>query len=251
MRFLRGSLCLNCEASQFPCLQEDSGEHGAVEPAGVGVAQRWVVRREQMQAVGQKIVSAVGEAVLGFAGDDAGFEQESEIAVEGYFSQADDDADARQSLDLRGKVRAAVANLLRVGLVSRRGAADDRGDPGMTELEAVVAVDGAGFRGEAEFVEDGVHEVAGAIAGEGAAGSVGSVGARGEAEDEDSGARVAKAGNRTGPVGLVLVGATFGFADAAAVVAKADATFTGNDGFANLLEERRRHLCAGGYHCIP
>ena len=74
----------------------------------------------------------------------------------------------------------------------------------MSQLEAVVAGDGAGFAGEAEFVEDGVHEVAGAVAGEGSAGAVGSVGAGGEAEDEDSGAGVAKARNGAGPVGLVL-----------------------------------------------
>jgi hypothetical protein len=35
--FLR-SKGLDSEASQFPCLQEYSGEHGAIETAGVGVA---------------------------------------------------------------------------------------------------------------------------------------------------------------------------------------------------------------------
>ena len=212
---------LDGEAGQFPCPQEDSGEHGAVEAAGVGVAQRRVVGGEEMQAVGKTILGAVGEAVLGFAGDDAGVEQVGEIAVEGDLSEADDDADARQGLDLGGEMGGAVANLLGEGLVAGRGAADDRGDPGVAELEAVVAGDGAGFAGEAEFVQDGIHEVAGAVAGEGTAGAVGSVGAGGEAEDEDSGAGVAEAGDGAGPVGLVLVGAAFGFADAAAVVAKA------------------------------
>ncbi len=99
-------------------------------------------------------------------------------------------------------------------------------------------------------MEDGIHEVAGAVAGEGAAGAVGSVGSGGEAKDEDAGAGVAEAGNGAGPVGLVLVGAAFGFADAAAVVAEAGTTLTGNDGFVNLLEERRGNLCGGRGHCI-
>jgi len=60
-------------------------------------------------------------------------------------------------------------------------------------------------------VEDGVHEVAGAIARERAAGTVGSMGSGSQAEDEDAGARVAEAGNGAGPVDLVDVGATAGF----------------------------------------
>ena len=183
--------------------------------------------------------------------NDAGVEQVGEIAVEGDLSEADDDADARQGLDFGGKVGGAVANLLGERLVAGRGAADDRGDPGVAEFEAVVAGDGAGFAGEAELVQDGIHEVAGAVAGEGAAGAVGSVGAGGEAEDEDAGAGIAEAGDGAGPVGLVLVGAAFGFADAAAVVAKPGAAFAGDDGFVNLLEELSRNLCAGRVSLHP
>jgi hypothetical protein len=246
-----GVVDLVWKASQFPCPQKDSREHGAIEAASVGVAQGWVVCGKQMQAVGKKILGAVGEAVLGFAGDDACFDQEREIAVEGYLSQADDDADTRQSLDLSGEMTGAVANLLGVRLVAGRGASDDGGDPGVAELEAVVAADGAGFAGEAELMKDGIHEVAGAVAGEGAAGAIGSVGAGREAEDEDSGAGVAKAGDRPGPIDLVLIGTAFGFADAATVGAKAGAALAGDDGFMNLLEELRRYLCVGGCHCIP
>jgi hypothetical protein len=81
------------------------------------------------------------------------------------------------------------------------------------------------------------------------------MGARSEAEDEDAGAGVAEAGNGAGPVSLILIGAPFCFAYAAAVVAKTRAAFTGDDGLTDLLEERRRlcvdSLCVGGCHCIP
>jgi len=120
----------------------------------------------------------------------------------------------------------------------------------MAELEAIVAGDGAGLAGQAKLVQDGIHEVAGAIAGEGTTGAVGSVGAGGKAKDENAGAGVAKAGNGARPVGLILVGTAFRFADAAAVVAQARTALTGNDGVANLVEEWGRILCIERWHCI-
>lgn len=80
----------------------------------------------------------------------------------------------------------------------------------MTEFETVMGGDGAGFRGKAEGVEDGVHEVAGAVSSEGAAGAIGSVGTGGETKDEDACARVAESGDRTAPIGLVDEGSATG-----------------------------------------
>jgi hypothetical protein len=100
-------------------------------------------------------------------------------------------------------------------------------------------------------MEDWGHEVARAVAGEGTASAIGSVGAGGETQDEDAGAWIAEAGNGTAPVGLVLVGATFGLGDAAAVGSEPGATFAGDDGLVNLLEGGRRNLGAGWFHCIP
>ena len=64
----------------------------------------------------------------------------------------------------------------------------------MTELEAVVASDSAGFAGKSELVEDRIHEVAGAVTGEWTASAVGSMSTWGETEDQDSGSRIAEAG---------------------------------------------------------
>jgi hypothetical protein len=99
----------------------------------------------------------------------------------------------------------------------------------MAEAQAVVAGDGAGLAGEAKLVQDGIHEVAGAVAGEGAAGAVGAVGPGGEAEDEDAGARIAEAGDGAGPVGMVEEGAAARLADAGAVVAQAGTEIAGDD----------------------
>ena len=209
-----------------------------------------MVRGEKVKAVGENVIRSVGEAVGGFARDDTGVQKMREVAIEGYLSKTDDDADARERLDFAGEMDGAVANLLRLGLVAGRGAADDGGDPGVTKFEAVVAVDGAGLAGQTELVQDGVHEIARAVAGEGPAGAIGSVGAWREAQDEDSGARITEAGNGTRPVGLVQVGATFGLADALTVFAQTRAEVAGDDRFANLLQGRGRTLVYGDCHWI-
>jgi len=109
---------------------------------------------------------------------------------------------------------------------------------------------GTRFAGQAEFVQDGIHEVAGAIAGEGSAGTICTVGSGSEAEDEDAGTRVSEAGNGTSPVGLILVGAAFGLADAPAVLTETRAKLAGDDGFMNLRKDWGRTLFVRSVHCI-
>lgn len=241
---------LDFEAGQFSGAEEDSGEHGAVEAAGVGVSERGVVGGQQMEAVWQQVGCAVRETVGRFAGDDAGMEQVGEVAVEGDLSQADDDANPGKRVDFACEMAGAVAEFLWQRFISRWGAAEDGGDPGMAQLEAVVAGDGSGFAGEAELVEDRVHEVAGAVSGEGTAGAVGSVSSGRKAKDEDAGARVAEAGYGFCPVGLIEVGAPLGLADGAAVDAETGTALAGDDGVANLLEDGRRYLYVRRGHCI-
>jgi hypothetical protein len=243
-------IALDGETGELSCAQEDPGEHGAVEAASVGVAQRGVICGQKMQAVGKDIVGPVGEAVGRFAVDDAGVQKVCQVTVKGDFSETDNDPDARKGLDFSGEMRGAVANLLRLWLVAWRGATDDGGDPGMAKFEAVVAVDGSRFAGQAELVQDGVHEVAGAVAGEGTACAVRSVGTRGEPQNQDAGAWVAKAGNGASPVGLVHVGATLGLADTLTIFAQTRTEVAGDDRFTNLLQEQRRTLVDGDCHYI-
>jgi len=105
----------------------------------------------------------------------------------------------------------------------------------MAKLESVFSGGSSGLAGEAKLVENRVHEVAGAVSCEGTACAVGSMSAGSEAKDEHTGLWISKAGNRAGPIGLVLIGATPGFADAAAIVAKTGAALAIDDGFADLL----------------
>jgi hypothetical protein len=115
---------------------------------------------EKMEAVGKKILGTMGETVVGFACDDASVQQIGHVAVEGYLSQTDNDANTRESLNFIGQMDSAVANLLGLGFVAGWGTADDGGDPGVAEFEAIVTGDCTGFASESEFVENWIHKVA-------------------------------------------------------------------------------------------
>ena len=103
------------------------------------------------------------------------------------------------------------------------------GDVEVVEFEAVLAGDGDGLGGESGLVEDLVEDVAGAVAGEHAAGAVGAVGAGSEAEDEDAGVRVAEGGDGSSPIGLIAVGAALELRDFGSMGAETGTALAGND----------------------
>ncbi len=221
-------------------MDKNPQKHRPGEAARIGVSQRRMIARQQMQAIGQDILGSMRKDILGFALDDTGVQQVRKIAVEGDLAEANNDANAREGSDLRREMAGTVANLLRKRLISGWGASNYRGDPGMAKLEAIISRDGAVFRSQTEIVEDGIHEVAGAIACKGSACTVGPVGPGGEAQNQDAGARIAKTRNGFGPVNLIAVGLAAGFPDIRTVIAEARTTITLDDGVANLLGDGKR-----------
>jgi len=254
-RWCRGALYLlgarasrsGGKAGQLAGADEDSGEHGAVEAAGVGVTQGWVVAGEQMDAVGQGVFGSVGEVEGGSGADDLCVKEVGQKAVPGDLSKADDDANAGKGGELMSEVLAAVTDLLRERLVAGRSAADDGGDPGVAKFEAVVARCAGGLVGEAEFMEDGIHEIAGAVAGKGTTGAIGTMGAGSESKDQDTGAWIPEPRNGARPVSLIDVGAAAGFADGGAKGSQARTALTEDDLLLDLLELSLfgdgRHVC--------
>jgi hypothetical protein len=63
-----------------------------------------------------------------------------------------------------------------------------------------------------------------------------------KSKNKDASAKVAEAGNGTGPVGLVLISAAAGFADSAAIVTQARTALAPDDGIVDLLQNRRERL---------
>jgi hypothetical protein len=74
-------------------------------------------------------------------------------------------------------------------------------------------------------VQDGVHELTGGVSGKGTAGAVAAVSSRGEAENEDAGVGVSEAGDGTGPIGAIEIGAALLGSDALAVLDESRTTF--------------------------
>ena len=122
-------------------------------------------------------------------------------------------------------------------------------------MKAVVAVESFGLGGEAEAVEDGIHEFAGGVASERASGAVAAVGSRGEAEDKDAGRGISEAGNRTGPVGAIEVGAALLASDALAVFDEAGTEgavyyFSFENGQRRRTGVRSRHIAVYAFEGI-
>src|SRR5882757_4255272 len=113
-----------------------------------------------------------------------------QVTVPGDFAETYNDPDTSEGGDFCGEVFGAVANLLGGGFIAGWGATHNGGDPGVAEFETVVAGDGFGAVGEAQIVEDGVHEVSGTVAGEGPAGAIGTMSARGESKNKHPGTRI-------------------------------------------------------------
>lgn len=157
-----------------------------------------------------------------------------EIAVKRDLSKADDDAQMPELSEFRVQMHGAVADLLRSRLVSWRGAANHRCDPGFAKLESILARHTLRLICKAGLVENRVHEVTGSVAGERSAGSVGSMGAGGEAENQHAGARITKTRHGPCPVGLIPVRAALRLSDPFAVRAKTGALFTADDLLMNV-----------------
>jgi hypothetical protein len=209
-----------------------------------------MVGSEQVQPIGQAILSPMGKLVVRSPADDAAKEQVGKIAIPGDLSKGNDDPKARQGCDLIRKVSGAVTEFAGKRFVTGRGTAYDGGDPCMAEFETVVAVDGLGFGGEPKFVQHGVHECAGAIASEGAPSAIGSMSSGGEADDQDASLDVAETWNRATPIKVILVGSAACFGDAGTVGAETGAEFTANDPVSSCVanwvscgvKEMRDHL---------
>jgi len=164
----------------------------------------------------------------------------SQVGVEGDLAEGDDDAEVGEGGEFTVGERGAVGELGGKRLVVRRGAADGGGDPEVVEGESVVAVCGAGLRGEAESVKDGVHEVSGGVSGERASGAIAAVRSGGESEDEDTGGGISEAGNGMCPVVAREIGSALLAANALTVLDEARAESAGGD-FTGENGEGRRH----------
>ncbi len=149
----------------------------------------------------------MAESILPLADDQFSSLQIFEIGVESDSSQSNDDAQVSKSLDFALQKRSAVGQFLGQRLVVWRRAASGGGDVKIAQNKPIASVSGRGLIRKSGFVQHRVHEFAGGVSGERAAGAIGTVGAGSESEHQDAGMGIAEAGNGLAPVFAVAVSA--------------------------------------------
>jgi len=143
--------------------------------------------------------------------------KDGQIDVEGQASERDYNFQIAQQFQIFFQIRPAVTDLFRERLVVRRSATHSRADVSAGEHQPVVARNAGGLRSETSLEKSPIEEVAGAVAGEHAAGPIGAMRAGRKADQEHAGVRIAKSGHWPGPIILIAVGATFHASDLLAI----------------------------------
>jgi len=215
---------------------EDLGVHGGREAASLGVLLAGVIDTEEASGRGGELgFGAVGERESGARGNYAALLQNIEVGVPGDFSEGQDGA-RLEDFQFAQEIAAAIREFGRKRFVGGRSTADRGGDVSVFQLEAVVAADGSGLIGKAGLVESGIEKIAGAVAGEDAAGAIAAVGGGGEAENQELRVGIAEAGDGFAPVGPIAKGAAFFLRDFFTVNDEARAFAAGDDFFVQDME---------------
>jgi len=159
-------------------------------------------------------------------------------------AQDEHDPDPGQEPQLRLEIGTTAGQLDWERTVAGWRAAGGGGDPAILQLQAVIAMGGGGLGREPELVQRRVQPVAARITGEHAAGAVGPVRRGGQADDQQSGGRVAPPGNGFPPIDLARERAFPNPGDLAAVRPQPGATLAADDATGQRLERRPAYRVA-------
>jgi len=161
---------------------------------------------------------------------------QSDRGVPADFSKREDHANIFEQMPFLIEIFRAVGDLARKWFVCRWSAADGGADVNAIQLQSIVAILGDRLIGQARAVESGEEEIAAAVAGEYAAGSVGAVGGGREADDPDARRWIAEPADGFAPVLPIEIGAAFFPRDELAIFPQAGASNAGRYFITQLLE---------------
>ena len=157
--------------------------------------------------------------------------------------QANDDTQISEECHLLIYPRRATAQFLRTWFVPWRSAAYDRRNPKICEFHTIVPRTCLRKGGKADFVQDGVKEISGAVSGEGPTSAVGAMRAGRQSEDKDPRLRIAERGDWPPPVLPIGIGAAPDTRDFSTMLSQTRTAFAGYDSGIESLKGRR-----GGGH---
>lgn len=176
---------------------EDRFETFTGQATGAPVVAAAMVAGDQRAAIRQAVLEIVAEREF------PGFQSISrQQGLMGDGAEYDDDFQPGHGGQLGLQVAVALANLGGGRLVGRGQATDGVGDAAIAQLHGwigpIVRAERLGAAGETETVQGWVEQLAGHVAGEGAAGPVGPLFAGAQSDHEQLGVERAEGGNRPG-----------------------------------------------------
>ena len=197
--------CPFCASLCFPCLpdrpSQDVAQHRAGELPGKRVlltrvvgSQEYVVSDAEGRAVGElrprpwNLVSRLRESL--------------QACVERERPERDENGCAWQKRQLALQVLPAVVQFFRKGPVARRRASDGGRNERSGELQPVARPARLGLIGESRFIQGTKEKIARLVSSKDPPGAVSPMRGRRQTHDEDTCPRIAKRGERSGPVTL-------------------------------------------------
>lgn len=166
----------------------------------MGILAAGMVRSHEEGAVGQGVDPTVAKGRLGAGKEEPPLLESFQASIEGDLTQRDHHLHVLEQLELLKEVGVAVGQLFPGRPVAWRGAADHGGYVEIGEPQAVFPVPGGGLIGEAEPIKGLIQKIAALVPGEHPPGPVPSMGGGGQANDQNPGPGISKAGHRFSPV---------------------------------------------------
>lgn len=182
-------------------------QHFESEPSCRSVLLARVIGTDQeRQTRSGDVLSGMSEDESRARGDLAAALENRQITVECKPPERNNNLYLPQKFEFTLQVGAAVAHLLGQRLVIRGRTADGRRNVRVCQTEPVRAADTLRLRSKTGTVQRSEEEIARAVSGEHAAGTVGSVRSGREPQNEQPRLGIAERGHRPAPVFLIAIG---------------------------------------------
>src|SRR5258708_17838718 len=177
----------------------------------------------------QVVMHVVSKSEAGFRRHHASSFQVVQESIEADLAQHHYDLYVFYQRQLAIKIMRTVGDFRGRWLILRRSATNCGSDVSVGQTQPIAAMRRSWLRREARFVQHGIHEVSGTVAGERTTCAIGSMRSRRESQNQHSRIGITETRNRLGPVVPAQVGAAFLSSDLSAIRDEPRASRTRDD----------------------
>jgi len=216
-------------AHQLPRPQKNLQEHRLGQQAGIRILQRRMVCRQQMQPIGQRVLSAVSKLNSLPRSQHPSPQKIGNKGIETDLAQTNNDPQSGQQSHFLIQPMSAIALLLRRRLVPWRSAAHRRADPHISQLHAIIPALRIGLRSKPRLVQDWKHEVPRSVASKRPARPVRPMRTRSQTKYHHPSLGIAKRRHRPAPVAPIPPLPASHARNLRAILSQPRAAFAGDD----------------------